>query len=66
MDIPTTEDCILEEDEEVFEVHLSKPVGQDHRIIVNAEKADVSITDDDGKDHKPQYGKLFKTLLHFF
>ena len=49
MDIPITDDCIVEHSGETFHAHLLSTEGLDHRILLSPEPAVVNITDDDGR-----------------
>ena len=48
MDIPITDDCIVEHSE-TFHAHLLRTEGLDRRILLSSEPAVVNITDDDGR-----------------
>ena len=50
VDIPITDDCVVEEDGEVFNVHLRRPPSLDYRIRLSSESTVVNITDDDGRN----------------
>ena len=45
MDIPITDDCVVEEEGEMFNIHLRRPQGLDYRIRLSSESAVVNITD---------------------
>ena len=49
VDIPITDDCIVEYSE-TFHAHLLRTEGLDHRIFLSPEPAVVNITDDDGRN----------------
>ena len=45
MDIPIIEDCVVEENGEVFNIDLRRPQGLDYRIRLSSKSTVVNITD---------------------
>ena len=53
MNISITDDCIVEESEEMFSVHLTSVPDQNRRIRVSSESAVITISDNDGSNSEP-------------
>ena len=45
VNISITDDCVVEENGEVFNVHLRRTQGLDYRIRLSSESAVINITD---------------------
>ena len=45
VDIPIIDDCVVEDNGEMFNVYLRRSPGLDHRIRLSSESAVVNITD---------------------
>ena len=66
VDIPITDDCIVEEDVEKFIVHLRSALGQDSRIRVGSANSTVNITDDDRRATLQKYVHMYVHVCIFF
>ena len=65
VDIPITDDCIVEEDVEKFIVHLRTAAGHDSRIRFGSANATVNIIDNDRRATLQEYVYMYVHVCIF-